>query len=233
MVAPYATAVQNGNKCPHGLPMGACPICNGMGGGSMKKDRDTARRPGEMTYNECMAAWIKIQAAQDAKIQAKIDRLEMLQQRTLESKMIQGLDKIQKNVDKLMQNIENLPNIARIPAKIIMNVIVQPILNLISQIPKAINFIQSFFNDIARFITSVSEKLATVLGEIKNFIDAKVIQTTKKAIKTILSLFVNKEEDGENEEVEKTKLKKVKDIFKSIFKTKKRQEEEQLEKDDK
>ena len=224
MVAPYATAVQNGNKCPHGLPMGACPICNGMGGGSMKKDRDTARRPGEMTYNECMAAWIKIQAAQDAKIQAKIDRLEMLQQRTLESKMIQGLDKIQKNVDKLMQNIENLPNIARIPAKIIINVIVQPILNLISQIPKAINFIQSFFNDIARFITSVSEKLATVLGEIKNFIDAKVIQTTKKAIKTILSLFVNKEEDGENEEVEKTKLKKVKDIFKSIFKTKKRQE---------
>ena len=74
----------------------------------MKKDRDTARRPGEMTYNECMAAWIKIQAAQDAKIQAKIDRLEMLQQRTLESRMIQGLDKIQKNVDKIIFHVLGL-----------------------------------------------------------------------------------------------------------------------------
>ena len=23
--------------CPHGLPMGACPICNGMGGGGSVK----------------------------------------------------------------------------------------------------------------------------------------------------------------------------------------------------
>ena len=38
--------------CPHGLPMGACPICNGMGGGgSVKRDN----KPREMTWNECYA----------------------------------------------------------------------------------------------------------------------------------------------------------------------------------
>ena len=38
-----ATVARGSNNrigtCPHGLPMGACPICNGMGGGggSVKK----------------------------------------------------------------------------------------------------------------------------------------------------------------------------------------------------
>ena len=79
LVAPYAAAnsIQNSGKCPHGLPPGACPICSGMGGGGgIRRDKDKPRVAGEMSYNECMAAWIKIQAAKEAKIQAQIDKVE-------------------------------------------------------------------------------------------------------------------------------------------------------------
>ena len=41
MAATLPRAANNSRigTCPHGLPMGACPICNGMGGGgSVKKD---------------------------------------------------------------------------------------------------------------------------------------------------------------------------------------------------
>ena len=111
MVAPYAaaTSVQSGNKCPHGLPPGACPICSGMGGGSMRKDRDKPRVPGEMTYAECMAEWIKIQAAQEAKIQAQIQKAENAQARLLENKILMAVDKVEKFLKRfpmpLAQNV--------------------------------------------------------------------------------------------------------------------------------
>ena len=41
-------------SCPHGLPLGACPICSGGGGGTMRK-ADFSAKPGEMSWNECAA----------------------------------------------------------------------------------------------------------------------------------------------------------------------------------
>ena len=167
LVAPYAgaSAVQNGNKCPHGLPPGACPICSGMGGGGgMRKDKDKPRVPGEMSYNECMAAWIKIQAAKEAKIQAQIDRMENAQAQLLQNRAILGLDKAVANLDKAIQKLDQMPPVIAIPAKIVLNVIVRPILNLIANIPKAINNVQAFFSNVGQFISSVAEKLSTVLS---------------------------------------------------------------------
>lgn len=46
-----ATVARGSNNrigtCPHGLPMGACPICNGMGGGggSVKKTPSQEKCP--------------------------------------------------------------------------------------------------------------------------------------------------------------------------------------------
>ena len=230
MVAPYAgaSAVQNGNKCPHGLPPGACPICSGMGGGGMRKDKDKPRVPGEMSYNECMADWIKIQAAKEAKIQAQIDRIENAQAQLLQNRAILGLDKAVANLDKLIQKLDQMPPIISIPAKIVLNVIAKPILNLIANIPKAINNIQAFFSNVGQFITSVAEKLSTVLGEVKNFIDAKISQPIKKAVKTILSFFTQGE-DEENEEAEKIKSREIKKILKGIFRIKTKDEEEKEE----
>ena len=227
MVAPYATtALQNNNKCPHGLPVGTCPICNGSGGGAMRKDRDKPRVPGEMTYAECMAAWIKIQAAQDAKIQAQINKLEQAQALSLQNRLIEAIGKAQNVLDNVMKNIEQMPKALAIPAKIIINVIVKPILNLISKIPQLINSIQTAISNIAKFINSVGEKLASVFGEIKNFIDAKISQPLKKLAKKLTSIFTQ-EETEENEEVQKLKTRELKEVLKSLFRLKKRKEEEQ------
>ena len=226
MVAPAgATTIQNAGKCPHGLPIGACPICSGMGGGGVSKDKHKPRVPGEMSYAECMAAWIKIQAAKEAKIEAQIQRIENAQAKLLENRIMLGLDKVNKNLDKLMQNLENMPPILSIPVKIAINVIIKPILNLISKIPQLITNIQTFLNNIRTFISSVGEKLAAVLGEIKNFVDAKISQPIKKTVKTILSFFTQSEEE-ENEEVNKLKSREIKKVLKGLFKIKNKHQKE-------
>ena len=226
MVAPYAQATQQGNKCPHGLPPGTCPICSGMGGGSMRKDKDTPRRPGEMTYNECMAAWNKIQAAKEAKIQQRIDRLEALAHKD-NLKFQQNIEKIQKSFEKALQNIQNMPAIIQMPVKFVINNIIMPVLNFAAKIPQAINNIQQFFTNAFNVAVMVADKVVAVLGEIKNFINAQIIEKTKKAIKTILSLFTqSQEESKENEEVEKLKSREIKNILKSLFRIKTKNEEE-------
>jgi len=227
MVTSYTQATQNNNKCPHGFPIGSCPLCSGMGG--VPKDRNKARKSGEMSYNECMAAWIKIQAAKEAKIQAQIDKIEANQQKLIELKMQMAIDKMQKSFEKYLQKLDNLPSIISIPAKIILNVVIKPILNIISQIPKAINVIHTFFVNVTKFILSIAEKLPMVLGEIKNFFDNQIIQKAKSAIKTIISLFSEKQEQEDDENNEKLKLKKIKKTLKSIFRIKNKNEKEQLE----
>ena len=229
MVAPAGAAtVQNAGKCPHGLPIGTCPICSGMSGGSTQR-KDKPRVPGEMTYAECMAAWIKIQAAKEAKIEAQIQRMENAQALHLQHRMIMGLDKAIQKLDTLIQKLDTMPNIIAIPIKIAINFIAKPILNFLTKIPQIINNIQTIFNNIRNFISSVSEKLASVFGEIKNFINAKISQPFKKTIKSILNFFTQGEEE-ENEETEKIKSREIKKVLKGLFRIKNKKEE--LEKEE-
>ena len=229
MVTPLNQTTQAAGKCPHGLPVGACPICSGMGG-SMKKDRDKPRVPGEMSYNECMAEWMKILAAKDAKIQAQKDRLEANQLKALENKEFLNLDKIQKNFDKFLQNLENLPAIIKTPVQFILKTFIAPIINLIAKIPNVIKNIQNLSQNILNLISSTTEKLATILGEIKNFIQAFTVNKIKKAIKTILSLMTEDENDEEeNEEIQKLKARELKKVLKGIFRIKRHPKEEKDE----
>lgn len=231
LVAPAgASTIQNAGKCPHGLPIGACPICSGMGGGGSTQRKDKPRVPGEMSYAECMAAWIKIQAAKDAKIEAQIQRLENAQAMHLQHRMLMGLDKVAQKLDSIMQKIEQMPKILQIPVKIIINVIVKPILNLIAKIPQIINNIQTMILNIKNFISSVTEKLASVFGEIKNFIGAKISQGFKKTIKSILNFFTQGE-DEEDEEKEKLKSREIKKVLKGLFRIKNKDEEKENEED--
>ena len=227
LVAPF-TQVTQGNKCPHGLPVGACPICSGMGGGGARKNKDVPRNPGEMTYSECMAAWIKIQAAKDAKIQARIDKLEQAQAQQLLNRVMTGVDKIQKSFNEFMQKLENLPTLIKTPIQTIAKIIIAPVLNLISKLPVAINNIQMFFSNITKMIISVSEKIAMVLGEIKNFINAKVSDNIKKTLKTILTLFSqSEEEEKEDEETQKIKAREIKKVLKGLFRIRRKEEEKE------
>ena len=71
-LATIQTKSVKAGTCPHGLPLGACPICNGMGGGSVKK-ADFSAKPGEMSWNECAAIGAFLKAQQQAKLARQQD----------------------------------------------------------------------------------------------------------------------------------------------------------------
>lgn len=226
MTTGYTQSIQNNNKCPHGFPIGACPICSGMGGSS-RQDKNKPRVAGEMSYNECLAQWHRIQARKEAKIQERLDRIEQAQNKLILNRIMAGLDKVSKNINDFVEKIEPMPQIIKIPIKIFINVIIKPILNIISKIPEIIGNIKISISD---FISSVSEKMASVLGEIKNFINFQIENKLKKPIKLFLSLFTEEEENKEeNEEIEKLKLRELKKVLKGIFRKKQHSKEEENE----
>ena len=226
MVAATGVAsAQNTGKCPHGLPVGTCPICSGMGGGASTQRKDKPRVPGEMSYAECMAAWIKIQAAKEAKIEAQIQRLENAQAAHIQHRIIMGLDKVMQKMDAFLQKLDSMPKMFAVSIKIVINVIVKPILNLIAKVSQAINYIQVVFSNIRNFIVSVGEKLASIYGEIKNFVNAKIAQPLKKTIKSILNFFAQGEEE-EDEEREKLKSREIKKVLKGLFRLKNKHKRE-------
>lgn len=226
MTLGYTQTIQNNNKCPHGFPVGSCPICSGMGGGS-KQDKNKPRVAGEMSYNECLAQWHRMQAKKEAKIQERLDRIEQAQNQLLLNRIMAGLDKISKNINDFINKIEPMPKIIKAPIKIFINVIIKPILNIISKIPEIIKNIQT---SISNFISSVSEKMASILGEIRNFINFQFENKLKKPIKLFLSLFTEEEENKEeNEEIEKLKLRELKKVLKGIFRKKQKNKEDKNE----
>ena len=223
MVTSYTQQVQNQAKCPHGFPLGACPICNGMAAGGTKR-KDKPRVPGEMSYNECLAQWHKMLALKEAKLQDKLDKIEANKLSLITNRIIQGLDKVQKNLDKFMKTVENAPALIKVPVKFIIKNIIKPVVNLIASLPNAIKNIQTFFENTRIFINSVSEKLSSFIGEIKNFAFDKISKTYEKIKKTILNLFISgEEEDEESKEISERELKK---ILKSIFRIKNKEEKE-------
>ena len=226
MVTSYSQQVQQQGKCPHGFPIGACPICSGMSGGGASKDKNKPRKAGEMSYNECLAEWHKIQARKDAKAQDKLDKLNAINKTVMESKILAAAEKFQRIMDKALQKLDNMPTLIKTPVQFIMKNIVQPIVNLISQIPSAIKNIQVFFENTRVFIASVSEKLASIFGEVKNFLTDMVSKNYKKAFKTILSLFTSAE-DEESEDAKKVKENELKKILKSIFRIKRKETKEE------
>ena len=226
MTLGYTQTIQNNNKCPHGFPVGSCPICSGMGGGS-KQDKNKPRVAGEMSYNECLAQWHRMQAKKEAKIQERLDRIEQAQNQLLLNRIMAGLDKISKNINDFINKIEPMPKIIKAPIKIFINVIIKPILNIISKIPEIIKNIQT---SISNFISSFSEKMASILGEIRNFINFQFENKLKKPIKLFLSLFTEEEENKEeNEEIEKLKLRELKKVLKGIFRKKQKNKEDKNE----
>lgn len=208
------------NKCPHGFPTGTCPICNGMSGSSRPKDRNKPRVAGEMSYNECLAEWIRMQKANQAKIQDKLDKIENIHNKDLKEKLNNKLISIQNKIDAYFNKLDNKIQKLPLPVKIV----VLPAIKIISTVIKvAINIT---FN-VSNFIVSVCEKMAMLLSEVKNHISQfvqKTIDKTKKAIKTILSLFMEFEEDEDNSD--KQKIKEI--VKKAINKVRKKEKENEF-----
>ena len=129
---------------------------------------------------------------------------------------------IDKIADKIKANIQNLQdtlaNTLKVPLQVLSKFVINPVLNLIAQIPKIMEKITTLQKDAREFIQQVSEKLVNVLGEIKNFADRKIADKIKKKVKSIFSLFIP-EYWGENfENDENLRIFKSRELKKYLIK---------------
>jgi len=201
-------------SCPHGLPMGACPICNGMGGGGgSSKKADKAS--GEMSWSECFAIG---QMMKNQKLAQQQQNLAMQGQgavnlptrlENMALKIAVLADRIANFIHKIQ--VSSLPKIISKPIELALK-IAMPMLNLIKNVPiiiqNTINFIREKFVDI-------SDKLNAVFGELKNSIEKKIserFKDIKNKMKSLFGLF-----EPIEEEINETKIVKTEKKFFSLF----------------
>ncbi|MBR1425647.1 hypothetical protein IJ579_08805 [bacterium] len=186
-------------SCPHGLPAGACPICNGMAGGNSTTKRDIPRNVGEMTYNQCAAIGAMLKAQKHAREQAKLSHENYLQ----------SLANFHKSITNAQQKIANLnaliskhtPAIIAKPVNFVLNKIVGGTLNIIKNIP-------NFITNISQKFADISDKLVAVFGETKAAVTKRLadgLDKVKKKLKSIFSIFGAGETEDEEKKVDEAK----------------------------
>ena len=220
-----ATSSNRAGLCPHGLPPAACPICSGGGmAGGVRAKEVTRPANNEWSYAKCVAVGLQMQAQK-----AMAESPKQVLERQLEFAKQLGKE-INSIIDKIQTNLQNFQNSLTVnlqgPMQTIVKFVINPVLNLVAQIPKIMEKLAHFQHNAKEFVQHVAEKLVAVLGEVKNFIEKKITDKLKKKVKSILSLFIP-EFDGENyhndEELAVFKARELrKNLLKIIKLTRKR-----------
>lgn len=216
--------------CPHGLPLGACPICNGMAGGNSTTKRDTPRNVGEMTYNQCAAIGAMLRAQKHAKAQAQQSQ----------QNYIQSLVNFQKNIANTHQRLmefatiinNSMPPIIAKPINFVLTQIVGKVLNLVQNLPTTI---ANFTQFVTQKFTEISDKLAAVFGEIKAATEEKISKfftETKKKLKSLFFIFGTQETDDEDKKIDEAKRTfELKTFIHKLYKKFKDETEKDIEQD--
>lgn len=205
-MAPTLTRATNNRigTCPHGLPMGACPICNGMGGGGgVKRDN----KPKEMSWNECYAIGQMLKAQK----QSRIHTQQMFAAQTLQA----HLNNIQTQINALKTALFNasLPKPVVKAAVMVLDSVVMPlvkaVLSLTNTIQTLMSTISKTFEGIKQKFADIMDKLTALFGEAKAFIEKKISDKLKDIKKKIFNLFgIAEAENEEDEEVKKIEEEK-------------------------
>lgn len=205
--------------CPHGMPMGACPICSGMAGGNSTTKRDVPRNVGEMTYNQCLAIGIMLKNQKAAQQRAQAAQQSFLQsiqqfQKTLEN--------AQNRLSQLTQVISStMPRIISVPVNFALNV-AGKILNI------AVN-VQNVIMNIAQKLVDITDKLTAMYGELKASIRkglSNLMSGIKKKFKSMFFMFGADESDEENQKIEEAqKAFSLKTFLHNLSRKFKREEE--------
>lgn len=208
--------------CPHGLPLGACPICNGMGGGAKKAD--FSAKPGEMSWNECAAIGAFLKAQKMAKLQRQQDVENFAKQAV-------AFDKAMMNASQKIAALAsfftmNTPSIIAKPVNFVLNTIVGGALNTIRNFPQTV---QTVFQKLA----DISDKLTAVYGEVKAAIAKKISETfgeLKKKIKSLFAIFGVQNSDNDDKQIDETKKAfKLKTFIHDLYKKLRGEEEKDIE----
>ena len=230
-----ATAVRTNSAkigtCPHGLPLGACPICNGMAGGNSTTKRDIPRNVGEMTYNQCAAIGAMLRAQKHAKAQAQEAQQQHLQaianfQKTLAS--------AHQRILELATMISNTtPAFIAKPVNFILTQIVGRVLNLVQNLP---NIISNAVQTVIQKFADISDKLTAIYGELKAAVQEKISKFTTDLRKKLKSLFFvssSQETDDEDKKIDEAKRTfELKTFIHKLAQKLKKQDEKDIEKDE-
>lgn len=172
--------------CPHGVSPGACPICSGMGGGGGRTKKADAPQKNEMSYAQCYAIWTRMKAAERREVQAENAMQKQAEVLANTHKMLSQM------AERLLNTLNKMESILPTPLKGVFNAainnILKPVMNFIANFPNFVNDIGKFLQNIQREVYIVAEKLASVFGEIKNFIKEKVSETFKKFTKKVYKI---------------------------------------------
>lgn len=210
----FSTQKSNTGTCPHGLPIGACPICNGMGGGLKKAD--FSAKPKEMSWNECAAIGAFLRAQKLAKQTQKQDYLNSLQR---SAEFYKKIDLIQNNIRAFTLIMSTkMPKIISAPVNFIINTFVQKPLSFIRAIPQNIT-------NIMNKISDVTSKITSVLGELKNAMLKKTSEKFndfKKKIKSLFGIFSPTDTKNDDKKIqEDKKIFNIKNFINKILRKKK------------
>lgn len=225
------THTQKAGTCPHGLPLGACPICNGMAGGNSTTKRDIPRNVGEMSYNQCAAIGAMLRAQKHARQQA-----QQAQQNHLQAiaEFQKSISNAHQRIMELASNIsKTMPAIIAKPVNFVLTQIVGRVLNLVQNIP---NMIANISQAISQKFADISDKLTAIYGELKAAVGEKVskfIADAKKKLKSLFFVFGTQETDDEDKKVEEAKRTfELKTFIHKLYEKIKNQDEKETEKDE-
>ena len=202
MTTPIMSAqTQKAGTCPHGLPLGACPICNGMGGGATRAHEKP--KAGEMSWEQCYAIGQMMKAQKLARQQANSHAEQALQAAQMQ---------------KFAQNAAALKNA-------ILSIVPVPVANALNGI-KSFMFtpisafgakfetamqnlgakIVDFAQNVKEKFVNITDKLAALFGETKAAIEKKISEKFKDLKKKVFNFFgiavVDNEEDEEVKKIE-------------------------------
>ena len=188
--------------CPHGLPLGACPICNGMGGGGMRK-ADFSAKPGEMSWNECAAIGAFLKAQQEAKLARQQDAQNFVQN-------MQAFQQTMTNAHQRLVSLAqffttNTPAIISRPVNFVLNTVLGNTLNALRNMPENI---ATFTQNISQKFADISDKLTAVYGELKAAVQKKVSEAFndfKKKVQSLFGLFEPLDIDNDEKKIDETK----------------------------
>lgn len=221
------THTHKAGTCPHGMPLGSCPICNGMAGGNSTSRRDIPRNVGEMSYNQCAAIGAMLRAQKNARAQAKIAQQNHLQ----------ALADFNKN---LASTHARLTAFATMISNTMPPIIAKPINFVINNVAlKVVNFVQNFPNLVANVMqkfADISDKLTAIYGELKAAIGEKISKFTrdfKKKLKSLFFVFGADETHDDDKKIDEAKRTfELKTFIHKLYKRLKGEEEKEIKKDE-
>ncbi len=216
--------------CPHGLSPAACPVCSeGMMSGGKKNIQDKPvskpKAPVQWSFMKCYAVGLAMRAQEKRAENIKSAFEKQIEFAEKLSKLIQNTAEKLHNTIKNIQ--ENSPSFIQNTLQILTNIIIKPALKIVSTIPLLIQKFAQIGQKINYLIQNAGEKLAAVLGDIKNFINRKILERLKKKYKKFFSLFISfSQEENENYKNDETlAIFKSREIKKFIVKILKQDKE--------